>query len=167
MLGGTETKVPAVIPLRERPEFCAFFAQQFKSEWPSWYGPGGQGDAAEDLEAFANLEGRVPVAVIAIDEADSPVGIAALRSTSIATHKHLGPWATAGYVVPAFRRQGIGVQLLRALLAEARRLGFDTIYCATSTAVTLLEREGWRKIESVLHEGETQFVFSKGVPGAT
>lgn len=158
--------MPTVIPLRRRPEFCAFFAQQFESEWPKWYGPGGQGNAREDLEAFANSEGNVPVGVAAIDEADSPIGIAALKAVSIATHTHLGPWATAGYVVPDHRRAGIGAQLLSALLAEAQRLGFHTIYCATASAVTLLEREDWRQIDAVVHDGETQFVFSKAVPGA-
>jgi GNAT superfamily N-acetyltransferase len=155
-----------VTPLRQRPEFCEFFAQQFEFEWPEWYGPGGQGNAHEDLEAFANPEGSIPVGVIAIDEADSPIGIAALKSASIATHAHLSPWATAGYVVPARRRAGIGAQLLAALLAEARRLGFHTIYCATSSAVSLLEREGWRHIDAVVHDGETQFVFSMVVPSA-
>jgi GNAT superfamily N-acetyltransferase len=166
MLGGTEMKVPTVIPLRQRPEFCAFFAQRFESEWPEWYGPGGQGNAIEDLEAFANPEGFIPVGVIAIDEPDSPIGIAALRPTSIATHVRLSPWATAGYVVPARRRAGVGAQLLAALLAEARRLGFHTIYCATSSAVSLLEREGWRNIDAVVHDGEKHFVFSKVVPSA-
>jgi GNAT superfamily N-acetyltransferase len=163
---GTDTNVQTVIPLRQRPEFCAFFAQQFESEWPKWYGPGGEGNAREDLEAFANPEGNMPVGVIAIDEADSPIGIAALRAASIATHTYLTPWATAGYVVPARRRCGIGAQLLSGLLAEAQRLGFHTIYCATASAVTLLEREGWRRIDAVVHDGETQFVFSKAVPRA-
>lgn len=57
-------QVPTVIPLRFRPEFCAFFAQQFESEWRNWYGPGGQGNAREDVEAFANPEGNLPVGVI-------------------------------------------------------------------------------------------------------
>jgi hypothetical protein len=70
---------PTVIPLRQWPEFCAFFPQQFESEWPTWYGPGGQGNALQDLAAFANLAGNIPVGVIAIDGADSPIGIAALK----------------------------------------------------------------------------------------
>jgi N-acetylglutamate synthase-like GNAT family acetyltransferase len=70
-------------------------------------------------------------------------------------------------VVPSRRRDGVGAQLLAALLAEARRLGVDTIYCATASAVSLLEREGWRNIDAVAHDGETQFVFSKVVPRNT
>ncbi|HWE19804.1 MAG TPA: GNAT family N-acetyltransferase [Hyphomicrobiaceae bacterium] len=158
--------MPTVIPLRQRPEFCAFFAQQFEAEWPNWYGPGGRGNASEDLKAFANPQGDLPVGVIAIDDAGAPLGIAALRAVSIATHTHLSPWATAGYVVPGHRRAGIGAKLLSALLAEAQRLGFHTIYCSTGSAVSLLEREGWSQIDAVVHDGEQQFIFAGVVPGA-
>jgi GNAT superfamily N-acetyltransferase len=159
-------QVPTVIPLRFRPEFCAFFAQQFESEWRNWYGPGGQGNAREDVEAFANPEGNLPVGVIALDDTGLPVGIAALKATSIATHTHLSPWATAGYVLPGRRRAGIGARLLSALLAEAQRLGFHTIYCATATSSSLLEREGWSQFDAVVHDGENLSVFRRVVPGA-
>ena len=166
MLGGTDTAVPTVIPLRQRPAFCAFFAEQFESEWPKWYGPGGRGDAREDLQAFANSDGHLPVGDIALDDAGLPVGIAALKATSIATHEHLSPWATAGYVVPGRRRTGIGARLLSALLVEAQRLGFHTIYCATATSSSLLEREGWSQFDAVVHDGEMLRVFRRVVPGA-
>jgi GNAT superfamily N-acetyltransferase len=159
--------MPTVIALRLRPEFCAFFAQQFESEWPRWYGPGGPGNAREDLDAFANPQGNLPVGVIALDDAGSPIGIAALKVASIATHTHLSPWATAGYVVPARRRAGVGAGLLAALLAEARRLGFHTVYCATASAASLLEREGWRRIDEVEHDGERQLIFRRVITAAT
>jgi GNAT superfamily N-acetyltransferase len=163
-LGDADTKVPTVIPLRQRPEFCAFFAQQFESEWPKWYGPGGEGDAREDLHAFANPEGNLPVGVVAIDAVGSPIGIAALKEASIASHRHLMPWATAGYVVPSRRRAGVGAKLLSALLAEARRLSFPTVYCATASAVSLLQREGWSQIDAIVHDGDRLFVFARVVP---
>jgi N-acetylglutamate synthase-like GNAT family acetyltransferase len=69
-------------------------------------------------------------------------------------------------VVPGHRRAGIGAKLLSALLAEAQRLGFHTIYCSTGSAVSLLEREGWSQIDAVVHDGEPQFIFARVVPGA-
>ena len=68
----TDTKVPMLIPLRQRPKFCTFFVQQFESEWPQWYGPGGQGNARKDLKAFANPDGNLPVGVVALDDEGSP-----------------------------------------------------------------------------------------------
>jgi len=105
-----------VIPLRERPDLCAFFAEQFEAEWPDWYGPGGRGDVEGDLNAFANLAGDLPVGVVALDDSGLPVGIAALKATSIDTYAHVSPWATAGYVLPDRRRGGIGASLLSAFL---------------------------------------------------
>lgn len=163
---GTETHMTTVIPLRDRPDLCAFFAEQFEAEWPDWYGRGGRGDAAADLIAFANPAGELPVGVVALDHSGAPVGIAALKATSIDTYKHVSPWAAAGYVLPVRRREGIGASLLSALLVEARRLRFHTVYCATASAVTLLEREGWSQIDAVMHEGGTQFIFRRVVPSA-
>jgi hypothetical protein len=55
---------------------------------------------------------------------------------------------------------------LSALLAEAQRLGFPTIYCATASAMSLLRREGWSQIDAVVHDGEKQLIFRRLVPGA-
>jgi N-acetylglutamate synthase-like GNAT family acetyltransferase len=120
----------------------------------------------EDLEAFANAEGELPVGVIALDEGGSPLGIAALRAASMSTHTHLSPWATGGYVVPNRRREGVGGRLLSALLAESARLGFHTIYCATARAMSLLEREDWNRIDAVTHDGEKQYIYTRVVPRA-
>ena len=158
--------MPTVIPLRRRPDLCPFFAERFEEEWSDWYGPGRKADAMSDLMEFANSAGSLPVGVIALDEDSSPLGIAVLKATSIDTYSHVGPWATAGYVVPSRRREGIGALLLAALLTEANRLGFTEIYCATASAAPLLERTGWTKIDSVIHDGGTQFIFRTVVPRA-
>lgn len=153
--------ISTVIPLRQRPELAAFFVEPFKTEWPAWYGAGGQGDATADLNAFANPAGELPVGVVALDEAGFPVGIAALKATSIRSCAHLSPWATAGYVLPDRRGGGIGAGLLSALLVEARRLGFHAVYCATASAASLLKREGWQWLETITHEGHPQLIFQR------
>jgi len=150
--------------LRDHPEHCVFFAEAFKAEWPAWYGPGGPGDAQADLQAFANPNGQLPVGVVALGPSHQPLGVAALKATSIPSHSHLSPWAAAGYVLPSCRRQGLGALLLAALLAEASRLGFHAIYCATATSESLLAREGWSQMESLVHEGHQLQVFRCAVP---
>jgi len=162
----SDTRMATVRPLRERPDLCAFFAEQFKSEWPNWDGPDGPGEAEPDLLEFANPAGALPVGVVALADPGLPIGIAALKAPSISTHTHFGPWAVAGYVIPSRRREGIGASLLSALLAEAERLGLDKIYCATASAVSLLEREGWSLIETVMHDGAMQHIFERAVHGA-
>jgi hypothetical protein len=56
--------------------------------------------------------------------------------------------------------------LLSGLLHEARRLGFGTVYCATSTAASLLERQGWRLLATALHDGKPVRVFSSAASPA-
>jgi GNAT superfamily N-acetyltransferase len=156
--------VGTVRPLREYPQLCAFFAEAFKQEWTEWYGPGGRGDADADVQSYANPLGELPVGVVALDAEQRPLGLAALKSVSIESHKHLTPWATAGFVLPELRRQGVGAQLLAGVFVEARRLGFPCVYCATATAGSLLAREGWQFMEAVLQDGHSLQVFCKAVP---
>lgn len=148
-----------VHPLREHAGLCPFFAAAFEAEWPDWYGPQGPGDAAGDLAAFANPQGVLPVGVVALAPDRRPVGVAALKAESISSHAHLLPWAAAGYVVPAWRRQGVGALLLGALVREASRLGHGEVWCATATSASLLLRAGWRQVDRVVHDGHTLEVF--------
>ena len=82
----------------------------FEAEWPAWYGPGGPGDAGSDLAGFAN-RGSLPTGVVAFRDG-LLCAVAALKAESIPSHRHLSPWAAAGYVHPSLRGQGIGAQLL-------------------------------------------------------
>lgn len=151
-----------VEPLRKHPTFVPALARHLEREWPDWYGPSGPGNAARDLAAFANPEGVLPVGVVALSEAGEPCGVAALKGDGLPQFGRRSPWAAAGFVVPERRRQGIGAALLAALLGEAARLGYESVFCATSTAVTLLQREGWRLLQRSEHDGKPIFLFSSG-----
>lgn len=148
-------------PLALHPEVLPVLQEWFEAEWASYYGASGPGDAQGDLQAFAN-QGSLPVGVVAFREG-RVCGVAALKAESIATHRHLSPWAAAGLVRPSERGQGIGAQLLVALEQEARNLGFRYIYCATSTADSLLQRCGWELIERIIHEGQGLAIYRKAL----
>lgn len=154
-----------ILPLCERSDLIDTFTIAFEQEWPEWYGAGGRGDARGDLMAFAGApDGPLPVGMVAVDTDGQALGIAALKAPSIPSHAHLGPWAAAGLVLPAHRGRGIGAVLLQALVRLAGRQGCDTVYCATATAAPLLRRQGWRLMETVVHEGHALEVFCAGVP---
>lgn len=123
-----------ISPLARHRELLPLIASWFLEEWPEWYGPEGH-DPTADVEAFARSERTLPVGLLAFAGND-PVGVAVLKAESLPTHRHLTPWAAAGLVVPAYRRRGIGQQLLAALTQLARELHYDRIYCGTATAVT-------------------------------
>ena len=147
--------------LIEHPEVLPIVAVWFQSEWPDWYGPGGFGDVKRDVQSFAN-EGSLPVGVVAFS-AGEPCGAAALKAESIPSHTHLAPWAAAGFVVPELRGRGIGALLLSALEAEAKALGYDSIYCGTATANSLLQRSGWRAIDAVQLHGKDVSIYTKAL----
>jgi len=72
----------------------------------------------------------IPLSLVALVDGQL-VGTVNLIENDDSKRTHLRPWLAAMVVAKAFRGQGIGTQLVRALLAEARRLGFATLYCGT------------------------------------
>jgi len=151
----------AVSHLIEHPEILPVVAEWFQSEWPDWYGPGGPGDVGRDVNSYAN-EGSLPVGVVAFFDGQ-PWGVAALKAESIPSHTHLAPWAAAGFVVPRLRGRGIGALLLSALEAEAKALGYDCIHCGTATSNSLLQRSGWRFIDTVQLHGKDVSLYAKAL----
>ena len=149
-----------VAALARHTEWLPLLARWMVDEWPQWYGAAGPGDADADLRSFAASEADLPVGVIALHD-ETPVGMAALKALSLPSHAHLRPWAAAGLVLPAWRGQGIGAQLLEALVARARGLGHAQIYCATATAASLLRRGQWTQRETVAYEGQSLALFVK------
>ena len=147
-----------VEPLARHPELVPLLAEWFVTEWPGWYGVGGQGNVTRDLQNFAASEVDLPVGFVVFSNG-APAGAGALKADSIPSHKHLSPWAAAGFVVPEQRGQGIGAALLGAIVAHARALGYPHVYCGTSTAESLLQRSGWSTLELVQHSGKPLTVF--------
>lgn len=158
---GRSANMPTTVtvePLARHSMLVPLLAAWFVAEWPAWYGSGGQGDVLEDLQAFAASDANLPIGFVAFDEG-SPIGAGALKAESIPTHRHLSPWAAAGFVVPARRRQGIGGVLLQAMVVHARALGHPHVYCGTSTAESLLRRSGWSAIKVTRHAGAPLTIF--------
>jgi GNAT superfamily N-acetyltransferase len=151
-----------ISPLARHRHLVPRLASWFVEEWPEWYGPGGRGNAVEDLTDFASSESTLPVGFIALENS-TPVGVMALKAESLPTHRHLSPWAAAGLVLPSHRGRGIGAQLLEALVFKAGALGYERMYCGTATAVSLLRRGGWSELDSIQHEGQLIVVFSRGI----
>lgn len=151
-----------VEPLAHHRGLLPLVADWFVSEWPGWYGPGGPGKVREDVEAFAASDAALPLGMV-VFENGVPVGAGALKARSIPSHAHLSPWAAAGYVLPARRGRGIGALLLNGLLAQAQELGYERVYCGTSTAQRLLSRAGWLPLEVTSLEGKPLTVFQSEV----
>ena len=155
-LGGPENEVE-ISYLADHPEVLGDLAAGFKAQWASHF-------ADQPLDAikmgFANCcrEKGVPCALVAMVEGTF-AGTASLRPESGTVCPGKGPWLTHLYVDPAFRNQGIGTRLIRAVEAEARRNGFAELHAATARAAPVFERSGWQKIEVVEYQGDRVSVF--------
>jgi GNAT superfamily N-acetyltransferase len=147
--------------LSDHPAVLPTLKQWFETEWPSYYGPGGRGNAERDLKTYANGN-TLPVGVVAFLN-NEIAGVAALKSESIGTHSHLTPWAAAAMVRRDHRGRGIGTELIRALEQEAKRRGYEQIYCGTSTAMHVLESLGWRLMEQVVYDGDNVSIYAKAL----
>ncbi|MBK8337468.1 MAG: GNAT family N-acetyltransferase [Sterolibacteriaceae bacterium] len=73
---------------------------------------------------------RLPLCLIALHEGEL-AGTINLIDNDDRQRTHLHPWLAALVVVPALRGSGIGTRLVRALLDEAKRLGFAAVYFGT------------------------------------
>ncbi len=150
---------PRIAYLADHPEVLPTLEHLFETEWPDYYGAGGPGNAHDDLSTYSSRD-QLPVGLVAFVNAE-PCGIAVLKSECVTTHKHLTPWVGGGMVVPQYRRQGIGAHMVSALEEIARNRGFNVIYSGTSTANTLLIREGWEFVELVQYNGEAVSIYKK------
>lgn len=146
-----------IVPLAEHDEHLPELQRWFEREWADYYGPHGPGDAAADLQAYCRHDG-LPLALIAL-RGGRLCGIAALKTDAIAGYERCQPWAGAALVAADLRRQGIGAELLRGLVAQARLQNFPEVYCATATAASLLQRLGWTRLPGTVHHGIELAVF--------
>lgn len=148
-------------PLPQAAHLGPIVSHWLLSEWPDWYGKGGPGHLSADVTAFAASELVLPIGFVAFDD-EIPVGFGALKAESIPSHRHLTPWAAAGFVLPERRGQGIGALLLQAMAAHAKTLGYEHVYCGTSTSINLLHRAGWHVVDKIVHAGEPMVIFRSG-----
>jgi GNAT superfamily N-acetyltransferase len=145
-------------PLHDHPELRPIVASWLKTEWPEWYGQGGHGNVTQDVALYADSRTKLPIGLVLFRD-EEPVGFGSLKSEGPEDFAHLGPWAGAGYILPELRRKGLGQSLLFGMLSYARSIGAQRVYCATSTASSLMLRSGWLLLGHAQHGGKTVAVF--------
>lgn len=102
-------------------------------------------DEIKRLEDFVG-GGADQVALIASCDG-APVGTCLLAPKELEPCHPLSPWLAGLYVVPEFRRRGIGRILVRATEEQARQRGYSQIYLYSDDAIAYYEGLGWRVIE--------------------
>ena len=135
--------------LADHSEATPILKELFESEWEPYYGPSGPGDAETDIRKSANRN-NLPIAVVAIVEGNI-CGTAALKMESVTTYPDFFPWLAGLLVAPAYRRQGIGEQLIIKIEKLAQQLGYKEIYVGTGEKSGMseitLDKRNWKFID--------------------
>jgi GNAT superfamily N-acetyltransferase len=133
----------------------------FVDEWHGWYGPEGPGDARQDLEKCLQPDTPLPRCLVALDGGGSLLGTVSLRDTSPGSDRYPGAWLTALLVHRAFRKAGIGAELVAAAERQAKQLGFAEILTATATARSLVLKRNWLLVETLHPETGPLGIYRK------
>lgn len=133
-----------VRPMIEYASEVETIAGWFYEEWRSLYSTETQASVQRRIESWCT-HGKVPTALIAVSEGHV-IGTVALKEHELRQCAY-SPWLAGLFVVPAFRRQGVGELLVRAAESEAEMLGVEELYLYTPESQSYYERLGWSVIE--------------------
>ena len=110
------------------------------------------------------MPGVIPETLIALD-GDQVVGTASIVENDLSSRPDLSPWMASVYVDDRYRGQGVGSQIVRAIVAEASALGVKRLYLITHDRMSFYQRLGWEEIERVHYRGEDVTVMSTLLKG--
>jgi N-acetylglutamate synthase-like GNAT family acetyltransferase len=126
-------------------EFLPTLAEWQHGEW----GHIRPGDTVE--ARMARLQGWIgrdciPLTVVALAHGKVH-GSASLIQHDVDTRLELTPWLAGVFVAPEYRRQGIGAQLVRRIMAEASTLNVSILYLYTVHSEAFYSCLGWSLFE--------------------
>ena len=150
-----------IVPLVERPELVDQVAAWGFAEW-GHLNPGQtlQSRTARIRERM-NID-RVPIVLVALDDAGSMVGTASLLFDDLEGDPR-NPWLASVFVPAEQRGKGIASALVVAIEDAARRLGYPTLFLFTTSAARLYAGLGWRALEQRDYRGEHIQVMDKAL----
>jgi predicted N-acetyltransferase YhbS len=102
----------------------------------------------------------IPLTLVAIKD-HIPVGTASLMLADMSNRPDLSPWLASVYVLPEYRKQGIGSQLVRAAEEIGHRLGVQKLYLFTPDQEQYYAHLGWSAFDQTEYRGEHVVIMSK------
>jgi GNAT superfamily N-acetyltransferase len=93
---------------------------------------------------------KIPITWIAVEDG-IPVGMASLKENDIWSRKNLNPWLASLFVLPEYRKRGIGFMLINQVIEKSKLLQHPLLYLFTDHNNNRLERyyskSGWLFLE--------------------
>ncbi len=132
-----------VEPLVNHKDVIPTLVKWYESEWESYYGVDGPGDAQTDLISRCN--DTMPIGLIAIENG----GVLGTVAIDKDVTTNLTPSIVGLMVAPEYRRRGIATSLINTAEKWASQFGFRKLYISTSTLSNLFQKLGWSQIDEV------------------
>jgi GNAT superfamily N-acetyltransferase len=101
---------------------------------------------------------QIPLTVVADDS--GLVGTASLVVHDMQSHPELSPWVAGVFTSPGQRGRGVGEQLVKQILDEARRLGHRRCYLFTNHSESFYARRGWQVHTREVYRGKPAVVMA-------
>lgn len=143
--------------LVDYPEAIPTLTHWFRAQWPAYYAARTPADIAQDFCAEATLDG-LPVRLVAFADGEL-AGTITLRDQATWTLPAYHPGLGGLLVVAQHRGRGIGTALVSAGMNVAREQGYEQVYATTVTARGILERLGWKLVQTVAHGDEQLLLY--------
>lgn len=105
---------------------------------------------------------ELPIAWVA-HQGGEVYGTAALRMHDLEGRTDLSPWLGGVFVLPAFRRKGVGSALCMAVEHHAADEGVSKLFLFTIDQQSLYERLGWERIDGTSWRGFGGVIMAKSV----
>ena len=150
-----------VFPLYENPGRIDVYIDYFQSNWAT---PDSM-MVYEDALRHGKDPDRLPAWYLLMDsdtfDPDRIAGCAGLITNDFISRMDLYPWLCAFMVEPEYRGHNYGSLLIKRAVADAARMGFDFIHCATDHC-GYYEHFGFEFTGTGWHPwGETSRIYSR------
>lgn len=143
--------------LVDYPEGIPTLTHWFRAQWPAYYAARTPADIAQDFCAEAKRDG-LPVRLVAFADGEL-AGTITLRDQATWTLPAYHPGLGGLLVAAQHRGRGIGSALVSAGMNVAREQGYAQVYATTVTARGILERLGWKLVQTVAHGDEQLLLY--------
>jgi len=130
-----------IINLSQEPHQIPTLAQWHHAEWADLNPGQALEHRIEKMQAY--LSNKLIPSTFIYKHEDQLAGSAAIIESDMDTRPELTPWLASVYVAPEFRRQGIGSELVKHVMLQAKTAGVAKLYLFTPDQAGFYAKLGW------------------------
>lgn len=150
--------------LADKPEFVRELSEGIYEQWIDMYTK--QGKNVTDIEKNCidrSVKDKIPLTMVASLHGKL-VGSVTIKNDDLSGYPELNPWVAGVFVLPAYRKQGIGSKLVLHAEKTAKEVfKKDKIYLYTGSASELYKKLGYKQIDTVERPNKVLTVMEKEI----